>query len=181
MARESGSSGAEVVTLASIQEVHVAEPPPSQNHTRDTTRVDPPPSFEAKSVESHKTNRDRAPAAPKRSPKDRFRSAVRMVIAVHRTSSNVLASRVGAEQGIDPRRHSTFAAFKNVHQKCVIDVIDYSSIRCSIGRMTNSGFIKFLQDGRASVREPWVKVRWINVGGISWDVIGALAMKYGNA
>jgi hypothetical protein len=47
--------------------------------------------------------------------------------------------------------------------------------------MTNSGFIKFLQDGRASVREPWVKVRWINVGGISWDVISALAMKYGNA
>lgn len=183
MAREGSSSGAEVATLASIQEVHVAEPPPSQHHTRDTTRVDrrPSPSFEAsrKSVESRKT--DRAPAAHKRSPKDRFRAAVRKVIAVHRTSSNVLASRVGAEQGIDPRRHSTFAAFRNVHQKCVIDVIDYSSIRCSIGRMTNSGFINFLQDGRASVREPWVKVRWINVGGISWDVIGALAIKYGNA
>jgi hypothetical protein len=47
--------------------------------------------------------------------------------------------------------------------------------------MTNSGFIEFLQDARASVREPWVKVRWINVGGISWDVVSALAMKYGNA
>jgi hypothetical protein len=183
MAREGSSSGAEVATLASIQEVHVAEPPPSQHHTRDTTRVDrrPSPSFETsrKSVESRKS--DRAPAAPKRSPKDRFRAAVRKVIAVHRTCSNVLASRVGAEQGIDPRRHSTFAAFRNVHQKCVIDVIDYSSIRCSIGRMTNSGFIDFLQDDRASVREPWAKVRWINVGGISWDVIGALAIKYGNA
>jgi len=187
MARESSSSGAEVATLASIQEVHVAEPPPSpsQHHTRDTTRVDrrPSPSFEAtrKSVESRKTDRDRVPAAPKQSPKDRFRAAVRKVIAVHRTSSNVLAGRVGAEQGIDPRRQSTFAAFKNVRQKCVVDVIDYSSIRCSIGRMTNSGFINFLQDGRASVREPWVKVRWINVGGISWDVISALALKYGNA
>ena len=183
MARESSSSSgaAEVATLASIQEVHVGEPP--QNHTRDTTRVDrrPSPSLEAtrKSVESRKT----APAAPraKRSPKDRFRAAVRIVIAVHRTSSNVLAGRVGAEPGVDPRRHGTFAAFKNVHQKCVIDVIDYSSIRCSIGRMTNSGFIQFLQDGQASVREPWAKVRWINVGGISWDVISALAIRYGNA
>lgn len=184
MVRESSpSSAAEAATLASIQEVHVTEPPPSQNHTRDATMVDrrPSPSFEAtrKSAESRKT--ERAPAAPKRSPKDRFRAAARMVIAVHRTSSNILAGRVGAEPGVDPRRHATFAAFKNVHQRCVIDVIDYSSIRCSIGRMTNSGFIEFLQDARASVREPWVKVRWINVGGISWDVVSALAMKYGNA
>ena len=170
MARESSSSGAaEVATLASIQEVRVAEPSPSPNHTRDTTKVDrrPSPSIEAtrKSVESRKT--DRAPAAPKRAPIDRFRSAVRKVIAVHRTSSNILAGRVGAEPGVDPRRHGTFAAFKNIHQKCVIDVIDYSSIRCSIGRMMNSGFIQFLQDSQASVCEPWVKVCWINVGGVS--------------
>lgn len=184
MARESSSSSAEVATLVSIQEDHVAEPPPSQNHTRDTTtttRVDSDrpvsPSFEAtrKSVEDRDHVRT---TAPKRSPKDRFRAAVRKVIFVHRTSSNILARRVGAEQGIDPRRNSTFAAFRNVHQKCVIDVIDYSSIRCSIDRMTNSAFIKFLQDRRASVREPWIKVRWINVGGISWDVICALAIKY---
>jgi hypothetical protein len=184
MARESSPSGAaEVATLASIQEVHVSELPSSQGHTRDTTRVNRRPSSSLKatrkSVESPKT--DSAPTVPKRSPKDRFRAAVRMIIAVHRTTSNILAGRVGAEPGVDPRRHSTFAAFKNVHRKCVIDVIDYSSIRCSIGRMTNSGFIQFLQDNRASVREPWVKVRWINVGGISWDVIGALAIKYGNA
>jgi hypothetical protein len=183
MARESSpSSAAEAAALASIQKVNVTESPPSQSHTRDATRLDRrSPSFEAtrKSAESRKT--DRAPAAPKRSPKDRFRAAVRKVIAVHRTSSNFLAGRVGAEPGVDPRRNGTFAAFKNVHQRCVIDVIDYSSIRCSIGRMTNSGFIEFLQDGRASVREPWVKVRWINVGGISWDVVSALAMKYGNA
>lgn len=182
MAKESSSPSAEVATLASIQEVHVTEPPPSQGHTRDTTRVDrrSSPSLGAtrKSVESRKA--DSAPPAPKRSPKDRFRAAVRKVIAVHRTTS-ILTGRVGAEQGIDPHRHSSFAAFKNVHQKCVIDVIDYSSITCSIGRMTNSGFIKFLQDDRASAREPWVKVRWINVGGISWDVMSALAIKYGNA
>jgi Mg2+ and Co2+ transporter CorA len=39
-------------------------------------------------------------------------------------------------------------------------------------------FINFLSNPRACEREPWVKVRWINVGGISWDVIRALALKY---
>ncbi|KAI5114896.1 hypothetical protein M0805_001812, partial [Coniferiporia weirii] len=30
----------------------------------------------------------------------------------------------------------------------------------------------------ASKRESWVKVRWINIGGVSWDVISSLALKY---
>jgi hypothetical protein len=47
--------------------------------------------------------------------------------------------------------------------------------------MSNTGFIQFLQNNQASAREPWVKVRWINIGGISWDVISALAIKYGNS
>lgn len=45
--------------------------------------------------------------------------------------------------------------------------------------MTNRGFIDMLQSDGASTREPWVKVRWINIGGISWDVLSALALKYG--
>jgi hypothetical protein len=45
--------------------------------------------------------------------------------------------------------------------------------------MTNNGFIKFLQNDQASAPEPWVKVRWINIGGISWDVISELGLKYG--
>ncbi|KAJ3552967.1 hypothetical protein NM688_g3872 [Phlebia brevispora] len=44
--------------------------------------------------------------------------------------------------------------------------------------MTNQEFIRLLSDNRASAKEPWVKVRWINVGGVSWDVISALALKY---
>jgi hypothetical protein len=182
MSGENSLSSAEVKTLASIQEVHVGEAPPPQGHTRTSTSVDRrgSPSVQVrKSIESRRTNRPSP--KPQVSPKDRFRAAVRKVIAVHRTSSTVLRGRLGAEPGVDPRRLNTFAAYKNVYQKCVIDVIDYSTVRCSSGRMTSSGFISFLQNDQASVREPWVKVRWINVGGISWDVISALAIKYGNA
>ncbi len=86
---------------------------------------------------------------------------------------------IGAEPGIDPRRESAFLTFGHVRQKCLIEIADYSSIRSSSGRMTNQEFISLLADERASAKEPWVKVRWINVGGISWDVVSALALKYG--
>lgn len=45
--------------------------------------------------------------------------------------------------------------------------------------MTNRSFIEMMGHEGASEREPWVKVRWINIGGISWDVLSALAIKYG--
>jgi len=118
------------------------------------------------------------PTVPQASPINRFRGAVRKVMALHRTSTMMFRGRLGAEPGVDPRRHSAFAQYGHVRERCVIDVVDYSSIRCSVGRMTNKGFVDFLENDRASAREPWVKVRWINIGGVSWDVISALALKY---
>lgn len=86
---------------------------------------------------------------------------------------------VGAEPGIDPRRASAFVNYGHIKQQCLIEVADYSAVRSSFGRMTNAEFVQFMGNTQASAREPWVKVRWINIGGISWDVISALAMKYG--
>lgn len=112
-------------------------------------------------------------------PGDRFRATVRKVIAMRRGSVAISRGRIGAEPGIDPRRESAYLAYGHIRQKCLIEVVDYSSVRSSFGRMTNSEFIKLLADPGASRKEPWVKVRWINVGGVSWDVISALAIKYG--
>ncbi|KAJ3519616.1 hypothetical protein NM688_g9275 [Phlebia brevispora] len=98
---------------------------------------------------------------------------------MRRSSLALLSHRtVGAEPGIDPRRESAFVAYGHIKQQCLIEVVDYSSVRSSFGRMTNQEFVRLMQDDRASAKEPWVKVRWINVGGISWDVISALAIKY---
>lgn len=112
-------------------------------------------------------------------PGDRFRATVRKVIAMRRGSVAISRGRVGAEPGIDPRRESAYLSYGHIRQKCLIEVVDYSAVRSSFGRMTNSEFIRLLADPGASVKEPWVKVRWINVGGVSWDVISALAIKYG--
>ncbi|TBU26615.1 hypothetical protein BD311DRAFT_725745 [Dichomitus squalens] len=123
-----------------------------------------------------------APAAAQRpifmTPRDRFRSAVRKVMAMRTTSSYMARRGVGAEPGVDPRRASAFLNYGHIRQQCLIEVNDYSTMRTSFGRMTNTEFIRLLADDNASHREPWVRVRWINIGGISWDVVSALALKY---
>ncbi|RPD82705.1 hypothetical protein L226DRAFT_476045 [Lentinus tigrinus ALCF2SS1-7] len=111
-------------------------------------------------------------------PKDRFRATVRKVMAMKRTSSFMSRRGIGAEPGVDPRRASAFLNYGHIRQQCLIEVNDYSTMRTSFGRMTNAEFIRLLSDPSASRREPWTKVRWINIGGISWDVISALALKY---
>lgn len=58
------------------------------------------------------------PAASHKTPKDRFRAAVRKVMQLHRTSavfSNYIG--IGAEPGIDPRKD--FASFNYGHIRCV--------------------------------------------------------------
>lgn len=85
----------------------------------------------------------------------------------------------GAEPGVDPRRASADAEYGGIKQQCVIELVDYSAVRTSFGRMTNREFVEYMNDSKASVREPWVKVRWINIGGLSWDVLKALSIKYG--
>lgn len=100
-------------------------------------------------------------------------------MALHR-GTNVLTGRgVGAEPGVDPRRASADAQFGGIKQDCVIEVADYSVVRSSFGRMTNREFVNYMNDPAASERESWVKVRWINIGGVSWDVIKAVSIKYG--
>ncbi|EIW87253.1 hypothetical protein CONPUDRAFT_161839 [Coniophora puteana RWD-64-598 SS2] len=116
-------------------------------------------------------------------PSERFRAAGRKVIQMHRTAS--LLSRLtrapttkGFEPGIDPRRHTAMLAYGHLRARCVIQVADYSALRTSIRQMGNEEFITMLKDADASVLAPWAKVRWINIRGISWDVLSELALRY---
>ncbi|KAI0042586.1 hypothetical protein FA95DRAFT_1610078 [Auriscalpium vulgare] len=112
-------------------------------------------------------------------PKERFRRTVHKVIVMHRTSERTSSlGRVGAEPGVDPRRQNADHQYGHIRQKCTIEVVDYSPLRSRFSKMTNAEFVRFLQNDEASARDPWVRVRYINVGGISWDVISALALKY---
>ncbi|KDQ62923.1 hypothetical protein JAAARDRAFT_53142 [Jaapia argillacea MUCL 33604] len=148
--------------------------PPATTDNENTNRHGFPPQAPA---EIYSAPAD-IPTRPTMTPKERFRASVRKVIHMRSMITATTAGAVGAEPGVDPRRHSAFLTYGHLREKCVIEVIDYSGTNISTGKMTNSEFVELLRDKRASTREPWVKVRWINVGGISWDVMSALAIKY---
>jgi hypothetical protein len=141
-------------------------------------------SYRTKSIKSVRPSfakQGQADVQPTLSPIERFRMSVRKIMHINKTSSCFTGKGPGAEPGVDIRRDSAYLNYGHIRQNCNIEVADYSSVRSSFGRMTNVEFINFLNNTQASEREPWIKVRWINVGGISWDVIRALALKYGMA
>ncbi|KAJ7513039.1 magnesium transporter [Mycena galericulata] len=114
-------------------------------------------------------------------PKARFRHVVRKTIMILRMSTDVLARRgrvAGAEPGVDPRQASADAEFGWMQQECAIQVVDYSAVRSTFRPMTNGELIELMNDSGKSERASWVKVRWINIGGMNWDVMKAVALRY---
>ncbi|KAK3360634.1 hypothetical protein B0T25DRAFT_588938 [Lasiosphaeria hispida] len=79
--------------------------------------------------------------------------------------------RPGTEPGVDTSRadggHSTMA---KPHAECQITVVDLSMDNINVEELDNNGMIEFLK-----IPQPdWVQCRWINVNGLSWDVIKAI-------
>lgn len=77
----------------------------------------------------------------------------------------------GSEPGYDPAKpdggHGSVPALS---APCEITVVDFSHANMQVRRFDNDSFIAFLE-----LPEPsWAKCRWINVNGISWDIIQAL-------
>lgn len=170
------------------EELPIRPASPTYSHRLDLGRV--------KSSQSKKSGHSKmsralpSSAGPNRStfanlpPLERFRAVVRKVMSMQRGMSllSTSAGTIGAEPGIDPRRPAIDAAYRGIHQECEIEIVDYSAVRSTSRKMGNSEFVDFMntisEDG-APPRDPWVKVRWINIGGISWDVIKAVSIRYG--
>ncbi|CAG7853903.1 SubName: Full=Related to Mg2 transporter protein, CorA-like {ECO:0000313/EMBL:CCA67920.1} [Serendipita indica DSM 11827] len=107
----------------------------------------------------------------------RFGRDIQAIEAQHSSETLVepFVRAPGAEPGLDPRRESTNRAYAHIKEDCEIEVVDYSEDRVRFQQFHNESFIAFL---RGCDRQPPMKVRWINIAGISWDVISALALKY---
>lgn len=112
-------------------------------------------------------------------PKEKFKAAVRKVMAMRRGTFLLGTGKViGAEPGIDPSRPESDLAFGHIHQECQIEIVDYSSIRHSSKKMSNEEFVDMMEDEEAWQAPTWGKVRWIRIGGLSWDVIKALSLRH---
>ncbi|KAJ5782731.1 Mg2+ transporter protein CorA-like/Zinc transport protein ZntB [Penicillium paradoxum] len=83
----------------------------------------------------------------------------------------------GTEPGIDPTKPlptytSEWASNipADLHRRCEITVVDFSQNEMRQYVLDNDTLEDFLK----REREPWVQCRWINVNGLSWDVIKIL-------
>ena len=118
-------------------------------------------------------------------PKGKFRAAVRKVILLYRANGLAMLMAngmyVGAEPGVDPRRITAEATYSHMIHPSKIEIVDYSAIRNNHSSMTKDEFIDLMDTGSSEPpqKPTWAKVRWINICGLSWDVIKAVSIAYG--
>ncbi|GIJ86194.1 hypothetical protein Asppvi_005076 [Aspergillus pseudoviridinutans] len=88
----------------------------------------------------------------------------------------------GTEPGIDPNKPPPAYGADwaphipaELHRRCEIIVVDFSQHEMRQYELDNDTLEAFLE----REREPWVQCRWINVNGLSWDVIRILGKHKG--
>ncbi|KAH7144497.1 hypothetical protein B0J13DRAFT_502585 [Dactylonectria estremocensis] len=82
----------------------------------------------------------------------------------------------GSEPGYDPLLpDGGHASMPALNAPCEISVVDFSHENMVKSHFENEGFIRYLETPKPA----WAKCRWINVNGLSWDVIQAIGSKKG--
>jgi hypothetical protein len=75
----------------------------------------------------------------------------------------------GAEPGIDTNKEAE-PHFSHLLEQCQVTVVDFSDEKMEKWELDNEGLIEFLN----APKPEWMTCRWVNVNGLSWDVIKAL-------
>ncbi|CAD6443736.1 45e5dab3-edc8-44a2-a22d-f0cfdc7aba7a [Sclerotinia trifoliorum] len=80
----------------------------------------------------------------------------------------------GQEPGLDPSKPDggRTTGF-NLHEECQITVVDFSEDKMVKREFNNDELVQFLD----IEQEEWIKCRWININGLSWDVIKAVGKR----
>lgn len=68
-------------------------------------------------------------------------------------------------------------SYGHIKEPSEIEVIDYSTTNFQINQYDNKGFVQLMKETKGQ-RPAWAKVRWINIAGISWDVLSRLGVAY---
>lgn len=172
--------------------------------SRDFFVSSPPPSHpEAdglrNTADHHSDDRERDIEAQAQTPKATTNAPTRHSFVsendIHRTPTNPILRRRGArsstsrtvtasksyperpnwhpgqEPGLDPSKPNGGRTQKPMlHAQCEITVVDFSEDDMVMRHLNNESLPGFLKHEK----EDWIKCRWINVNGLSWDVISAL-------
>ncbi len=142
-------------------------------HTTRSLGDGPDTDIEAQSPQSSPTDHGHGPFSSS-SESIRQRRPVRSsTVKTYRPERKGAPWQVGGEPGIDtsatheghPLRSGT-----QLHEECEILVADFSQDRIQMHRWDNRTLVAFMDQPRPD----WAKCRWINVDGLSWDVIKLL-------
>ncbi|KAI4953970.1 hypothetical protein J4E91_001679 [Alternaria rosae] len=76
----------------------------------------------------------------------------------------------GAEPGVDTKNETDGHNYHHLYARCQITVVDFSDEKVECHELDNDTLEDFLN----YPKEDWVACRWINVNGLSWDVIRSL-------
>lgn len=165
--------------LSETEDDRVNRPPQPQvdvsnvNRTQSLSSTKAPKSPLRSRLRMHPaTQRTNATTHNTATPTERFRTAARKVMAMRRTSTFLSGGgAAGAEPGVDVRKDANNRLYGAIRAKCLIEVIDYSPLRTQFTSMNNGELTRWAENWERSERPAWSKVRWINVAGISYDVI----------
>ncbi|KAG9110290.1 hypothetical protein FRC07_008205, partial [Ceratobasidium sp. 392] len=114
---------------------------------------------------------------PTAKPIDKFRAAVQLVVRMNKTHVALKDLTPGVEPDLLTRNpHDLYG---HLHQDCKVHVWDYGPTKARpLQFNTNHEFLHWFESAKESQRGLWSKVRWINISGVSWDILGALKQKY---
>ncbi|KAF7549134.1 hypothetical protein G7Z17_g6617 [Cylindrodendrum hubeiense] len=158
-----------------------AEPEPVRhvryNLTLDTENLSPPSSSRrpGSNTEGH-GGFDLSPILRRRMT----RAATFKTVEDYDEFENAFSARPGWQPGSEPGYDPLLpdgghASMPTLSAPCEISVTDFSHEKMVKNHFENQSFIDFLETPKPA----WAKCRWININGLSWDVIQAVGNKKG--
>ena len=110
-------------------------------------------------------------------PIEQFRTAARKVMKIRK--AHIALKDLSPGMGGDIQGSTMYEMYGHRQENCKVHVWDYGPTR-AVPRSfdTNYGFVQWLEGEGSKPRGVWNKVRWINISGLSWDILSELQLKY---
>lgn len=147
------------VSFSVQRPTHVDLEAQSPTHTHNTEASAVPPNSPPESVRQRRINRSNT-------------------VKSYRPERRGQSWQPGQEPGIDtsaPIDHYSPSAQPKLFELCQITTVDFSQTEMQQHELDNDTLEAFM----AKPRPEWAACRWINVNGLSWDVVKLLGNHYG--
>jgi len=166
------------MSVTESQDFTVRDLSPSAETTRNRPRR--PTHIDLEAQSSSPTHEGTTTAPPMNSPPESVRQQRinrSNTAKTYRPERRGQAWQPGQEPGIDPSAPPGYSstAVPRFSEPCQITLVDFSQDNVEQTELDNAGLVTFM----SRPRPDWASCRWINVNGLSWDVVSLLGNHYG--